>query len=557
MKRAQLILALLLGIPPLSHGETARAESERWAQQPLIMLKNQGTAQSTLSIRGATPTCSYLSINGHPLKDAWSGLYNTELPFSSRWLAFPATRALTAPASAHLETTRLDETISLYAGAGSPKRILGGGEATLQLTDSTSISPFFKGLSDQNTDRLDNDLNQYSGGVALQSREDDDQTELLIAHQEKEYGTRGFDGLPSGIHAESRRVDSMALFSKLHGDPQESFWRISADARQVEQTDQLPSLGFRHRARTRSAGLVAAGQTIEIQQLSLYAQAAVAHEQLDADVQTDRRTRANLLLLPQYTRDRFTCSAGLDSTFYSNHSADWLPRASINFFLNDNSILFADYRETSSQPSFRDLYYNDPYRTGKTNLKPIHTRKAEIGFRQFISASIDWHAALFYRHQKNSSDWTRQTAADPLWSVTDLGSLDAIGFETALNMRPSDTLTLNLFYQWMDQEDAPVYAGLYTLDYAQHLFNLTLLWSMTSELQLIYRQGLRYQAENNHRSSSRFGPDGSIALTYSPRVAPRTTLSMALSNLWNSDFQQVPGAPAARTAFTTTLQVSW
>ena len=247
----------------------------------------------------------------------------------------------------------------------------------------------------------------------------------------------------------------------------------------------------------------------------------------------------------------------MNSVFQTDESAEWLPQAGIDFFATDNLKLYASYSETIQQPDYQTLYYTGPYRIGNENLQLQKVHNSEVGFHQFVSARFDWGASVFQRRQKHAMDWTKATSASTQWAATDLGTLDVLGIDAALNFRASDALTLQFYYQWVEKDDYEFYAGLYELDYPEHLLGFSGQWQVSREFLLFAVQNLRYQTDNNVRDDNDFGAEASLGLHYDPRFAKNVRLSFLVENLWGSDFQAVPGLKPRPASVFTGITVAW
>ena len=117
-------------------------------------------------------------------------------------------------------------------------------------------------------------------------------------------------------------------------------------------------------------------------------------------------------------------------------------------------------------------------------------------------------------------------------------------------------LELRAFYQWV-HKDNDVTGGLYETDYPEHLLNFSGHWKFTPEFLLFAAQTLRYQTDNNARTSSEFGADASLGLHWFPRFAHNTRLSFLVDNLWGTNFQAIPGLKPPERTVSTGITVVW
>ena len=280
---------------------------------------------------------------------------------------------------------------------------------------------------------------------------------------------------------------------------------------------------------------------MEIQNIALNLRGDLENEQVDGTANGDR-TRGSVLILPEARFEKITLKAGLNSVFQTSESAEFLPMAGIDWLATDNSTLYASYSETVQQPDFQTLESNPLLNMQKA-------QNAELGFRQFASVSLDWHAASFFRRLENASDWIGGTA-------TDLGTLDVAGLEAEIGFYPSEALELHAFYQWAHKDNSRT-DGLYELDYPEHLFNLSGHWNFLPNFQLFGAQTLRWQTQNQARTSSDFGANASLGIHWFPRFAHQIRCSFLIDNLWGTDFQSIPGLKPPPTTLSTEITASW
>ena len=505
--------------------DTRTIEHKLW-EDPVVLINSQGWAQHDLSIRGSGYTGAGISLNGLNLKSPYSAHFNAELPILGSLLSSPKTQTGIRNVSGHLVGTAAYNTVpqvaSLQAGAGI------GTKEHYQTTLSGhtgSVGGFLDWEKARQIDYDANDLGRIAGGAHAQHFHNDWQLDLIGAHQQKEFGTQGYYG---GGLADQRIDDSLIFLGAMRGDLDDIFLRASTAFRQMD-IDAADS---------RYAALALEGRTLEVQHVALNLRGDVENEYADGR----DRTRGSVMILPVARLERFKLSAGLNTTFQTAESTDFLPMAGVDWFATDNSTVYTTYSENIQQPDYYTLNYNPLLQQQKTH-------NSELGFRQFVSGSLDWQAAAFHRRQENASDWNGVTA-------TDLGTLNVVGLESELSYYPSANLDIRAFYQWVHKDNNAT-DRFYELDYPEHMFNFSGQWRFTPELQLFAAQILRYQTDNDVRTSNNFGANASVGLHYLPRFANNARLSLRMKNLWGSDFEPVPGLkPLGRTIFTE-ITVVW
>jgi len=508
---------------------------------PSILVNPQGLAQRDLSIRGSSYTGAGVSINGLNLKVPYSAHFNSELPILGGLLSDPTAKYGLGNAFGHLVGTAAYTTTpqEQYGQAGT-----GIGTREHYTANVSAFASGVGGFLDwEKARRIDHDANdydRYAGGAHLQHFVNDWQIDLIGAGQQKEFGAQGYYGIPATQYAEQTTEDALLFFGATRGELDDAYFRTSGAWRQFD--DEYQTTGFTSDVRSRFGAVALEGRTMEIQHIALNLRGDIENEQVDGTVGSHDRTRGSVLILPEARFEHFTVKAGLNSVFQTSESGEFLPMAGIDWFATDNSQVYAAYSETVQQPDFQTL-------ESESSLQQQKSQTTELGFRQFLSASLDWHAAAFHRRLENASDWIAGTA-------TDLGTLNVAGAESGISYSPSDDLKLRAFYQWIHKDNDRT-DGLYELDYPEHLLNLSAYWKFLNEFAVEFVQTTRYQTENDARTGSDFGAHASLGLHYLPRFANNVRLSFRVDNLWGSNFQAIPGLKPRPTTVSTGITVNW
>jgi len=161
-------------------------------------------------------------------------------------------------------------------------------------------------------------------------------------------------------------------------------------------------------------------------------------------------------------------------------------------------------------------------------------------------------AAAFARRDENLTDWTYNTGggfartANPidLW-VYGVEALGRYGWTTG---------SLSLGYAWLEKDEdygsTDVDASFYALNYPEHRVTLTLDWNPLAWLGFRTDTEWRKQRENLLRESGDTAWLTDAAFRFSTERLPGAELWVGVWNLWDEDFQEVPGVPReGRTLF--------
>lgn len=530
---------------PLLLALLATAPAEEASILPLsVEITAEGLAREILSYRGSAPAGTGVSLNGLTVRVPWSTVHHAELPLPTNWFVEPTLKTgldnwtshpiaaialQSAEQSDHLRTSALLGTQEHYTANLSAAH---AGAAVFAAWEKA-----------RRIDHAANGLDQQTGSIAFQHFVNDWQIDLLAGHAHREYGVQGYRGAPPAQYAEAQTADTLLLFSAIKGELDYAFLRTGIALREFEDRLLVPAIATDQTVRSRYATIALEGRTLEVQHLALNLRADLEHERADGDLRAnDHRTRAAIHLSPEARFDRFTLRAGLATVLLSNEATELLPEAGIGLRLGDNSTLFATGSAGVRQPDYEtlDALPNQP-------LQKV--RNSEICFHQFASASLDWRAAVFHRRIENATDQIGGTSVD-------LGHLEVSGIDASIHYRPSDRLVLQMYYQWLHKENAPL-GGLYETDFPEHLLAFAGTWHSSDRWSVALRQQLRLQTDNPARSGPNFGADATLGLHYRPRSAKNVRLSFLVENLFGSNFQPFPGLKPRPTSFSTSLHIAW
>ena len=512
---------------------------------PQVLVNSQGLARHDLSIQGGSYAGSGMSINGLRLKSPYSAHLNAELPILGNLLAAPTIGTGLDNVSGHLvgtanfNTQSFDQNQAAYAGAGNKEHYAAGTYGS-----SDMAGGFIDFENAREIDFQGNDLERFSGGVFLQIPHEEWTFDILTAGQSKEFGAEGyyFNGVAGAADAEQQVDDNLLFAGATRGDLDDAYIRASALYRDIRNQYAAPSSLLFSDIYSKNAAVMIEGRTLEVQHIALNLRGDIEYDRVTGTITDNDRTRGSVLILPEARFERFTLKAGVNSVFQTSESADFLPMAGIDWFVSDNGRVFLSYSETEQQPDFQTLE-NNPL------LQQQQSKNTELGFKQFLSESCDWHIGTFFRTLENANDWVGGTA-------TDLGRLNISGLDTSISFYPSENLKLKAFYQWV-YKDNDLENGLYETDYPEHMLNLSAYWYFLDQFALQFSQTTRFQAENAVRTSNDFGALATLGLHYDPTFAQNVRLSFLVDNLWGSDFQSVPGLKPRPSTIFAGLALNW
>ncbi|MDD3276579.1 MAG: TonB-dependent receptor, partial [Kiritimatiellales bacterium] len=519
--------------------------------EPGVVLNSQGGSQNDLSIRGSSFSGTGLSLGGMTLRNPQTEHFNAELPLPAVMLSRPKVLTGLSNQGGHLTGTvgfdllPMSGKKQLEAGIGSDERNWQSALVQQMLTDTLGLGVFAGRESAEGVDYPDNDYNREYVGGHMQYREDDVQVDALIAHQKKEFGARGYYGVPDTRAANEKTEDNLIYLAARKGDLNNDYLRGGFSWHEFSDDYYIPSYPYENHHRSRISSAFFDGRTLEVNGFALGWRADVDEERIaSSGLGWHHRTHGGLSILPQWRGDRLKLTAGLRSEFFSEEDSYYLPQLGAEYILSDTLAAFASYTETVRLPSYTELNYNSPFSLGNMGLQPQTEKQVELGLKGVPSEFMDWKVAAFYRTTGNTIDWIKTTSTNS-WSAQNLGDVEVYGLEAQLGWYPAQNVEMNFSYTWIYKNKTPEdfgwYASRYALDYPEHLAQMSLLWRPFQSLEIGTVQALRVQTDNPVRTGSNFGADSSFVVRFTPPKADYATLSLLLNNAWDDNFQTFPG----------------
>ncbi len=210
--------------------------------------------------------------------------------------------------------------------------------------------------------------------------------------------------------------------------------------------------------------------------------------------------------------------------------------------------IYLDISEASQVPGYTAIASNPSgglFR-GNENLGRETSRNIEMGFLTQGERFV-FQGAVFVRDDEDLVDWTftegvfgrRANHVDI--ETTGLELLGELSFD-----RGRVVAGYTLLSKSEDYGDALVDASFYALNFARHRLTLALIYQWMPGLEIRSDNEVRLQEKNALRSN---GVDdtviSSLGLFYFPESVEGLEFSLAVENLWDSNFEEIPSVPAS------------
>ena len=191
-------------------------------------------------------------------------------------------------------------------------------------------------------------------------------------------------------------------------------------------------------------------------------------------------------------------------------------------------------------------------------LKREVSKNLEIG-ASFDDQSWKFDTALFYRWDNELTDWTYSFDSTSARSANPV-DIETLGVEF-IAIKRFDNADVVASYTYLDKSEDygidGVDASFYALNYPPHRATLGMVWFATDTVEVRIDNEWRKQETNALRNGSDSAFFSHATLTYSPAQIEGLNLVLAVDNLWNERFEEIPGTPGRGEQYSATLTYFW
>lgn len=270
------------------------------------------------------------------------------------------------------------------------------------------------------------------------------------------------------------------------------------------------------------------------------------------------RSYTKLTILPEYQLKknssetiRFRFGGSYDTAKYADSEVSFI--SDIKWqkeHSNGNSEChYFSYSEASQLPGY--VAIGDP-KSGdgnneyfeKSNLQRETSKTFELG-TIVNRENLKFEYTLFYRIDDNLVDWTYKKNSEYARSATGV-DLDTYGIEFIASKQWENIeaiISYNLINKNEDYGSNDISGSFYALNYAKQRITLGTIWSPNETVKVCIDNEWRDQKENSLRNSDNEAFFTHISVSIFPPKHPGLELFTAIDNLWNEDFEDVPGTP--------------
>jgi vitamin B12 transporter len=544
--------------------------------EPLVDVqgRNLAEAQADISIRGGIFENTGFSLGAVTVSDPQTGHYLTEIPLAPAMLGAPAVvtgadHALgtsnSTVAGVRYGWRPIQDAGFIAAGAGDfgySRTEAYAGQSGLAKLGNASLGADLSWVSSSSDGAIPNGEHNFSRAAGrVQLRGAASQTDLAVGYQEKFFG---WPNLYTPFNSNETENLQTLLVAANHraefggGNYLEAgaFHRRNKDDYAFNRFSPLGTVHpFQHTTWISGA---AVGCRVQRGDLQWNFRAELSADELKSTSLTfgppGTRTLYKVGVVPARTWKTSDGSYGvkLGATLEgSNHDESaGSPVFEVARDWNAGTVrrLTFSYAGSTQLPSYTALKSNAAAGLFRGNpaLGRARSQDVEAGADWVLG---DWHgqAAVFARRDVGLTDWTFRSgvtarSANPV-------DIDTAGAElVAMHSWSCVDLVLGgtVLGKSSDYRVAVVDASFYALNFARTRLTAALTVHLTKDLELRADNEYRHQAANPLRTLG--GNDAmlsTLALTWRPADRGGLEFTAAIDNLWQDNFQDVPGVPAA------------
>ncbi|TKB46940.1 TonB-dependent receptor plug domain-containing protein [Thalassotalea mangrovi] len=174
---------------------------------------------------------------------------------------------------------------------------------------------------------------------------------------------------------------------------------------------------------------------------------------------------------------------------------------------------------------------------------------------------LDWRldSAIFYRWDNELTDWTYSFDSTSARTANQV-DIETLGLEF-IAIKSLDSVTLVASYTFLDKSEnylgENIDASFYALNYPPHRVTLGATWSPSETVEIRIDNEWRKQEDNALRKGDDSALFTHLTLTYAPAQFDALDIVLAVDNLWDESFEEIPGTPGRGDQFSATVNYHW
>ncbi|MDQ8186408.1 TonB-dependent receptor [Pelagicoccus sp. SDUM812002] len=546
-----------------------------------LQVRNIAEAQGDVSIRGGIFENTGFRVGAATLVDPQTGHYFAEIPVAPEMLEGPSLLVAGDNAFAGFNSTvgTVDYSWAEISQQGSAAVGFGDNsmnyqrlhQATLLSVDQSVVwgaeVETSRSESSGSIENGDHNFIRYSG--RLQRVGEYTQTDFFAGYQSKYIAWPELYAAPYGSNESDEVRTSLFLFNHSQNYGPESSWEATVYHRRhhdhyLFNRDSISDRSFVHQTEVSAAALNGAQAMSDIFKVNYMIQLTTDEiESTTLENNFTSRDYAKISLLPEFLLSekgerRVSLRAGLSYDDTSRDVSEVSPMADVTW-TNGDDTYYLSFSQASQVSGYTavggatgGLFASNP------NLKREVSRNVEVGATVKRS---DWSvkAAAFLREDADLVDWTYSFGATSARSAKNV-DIDTYGLEVIGSKRFGQLELLasaTILDKHEDYGDPSVDASFYALNFAKLRLTAAAVWRATEQIQIRVDNEYRDQADNLLREGRDTALFTHCGVYYAIPEIDGLELNASIENLWEDDFQEIPGTPGRGRQLSVGARYSW
>jgi len=553
-----------------------------------LQSRNMAEAQADVTIRGGIFENTGFTVGSAALLDPQTGHYVAEIPIAQEMLtnadiltgvdnALLGVNSSVGTVSRSWKAIETSGSASLGAGTNNfnLQRIHSAVSVPVGNTKDWSLGfegEYSRSESDGTIENGDHDFERVSGRIQLAGASS--QTDLFFGTQEKFFG---WPNLYTPFNVNETEDIKTKLFILNHKQyyAQDSTFELSTyyrrnDDHYVYSRENPSAFEAFHETEVKSIAL--SGRHAQTDSFALNYSTQFISDHIESTTLENNFTSRDyykISVLPEYLMElnddqqlTFRLGAAFDDTNRDESDVSLLGDIALNTIKADGSsqTIYLSYAEASQVAGYTAIGGSDSGGLFRSNynLGRETTKNLELG----LALNQDtWRldSAIFYRQDIDLTDWTYRLDSTSARSANAV-DIDTLGIEL-LAMKHFETADIITSYTFLNKSEdygtADIDASFYALNYPDHRVTLGVIWRPINIVEIRIDNEWRKQEENTLRNGDDNALFTHLTLKFSPEQLKGLDIIMAVDNLWNESFEEVPGTPGRGDQYTISTTYSW
>lgn len=536
-------------------------EALPWAGLDAQPRSLKGGIQADLSLRGSTQQGVLVLLDGQRINDPQTGHHNCDLPFTGEDIEridviMGGGTSIFGPdavgGAVNFRIKRPEEKKRVYKSSIGQFK---SHSSLLSITERKNDLGIRASVENEESEGFytDMEFKKFTAALSAGLNGEEEDFYFNAGYQQKEFGA--YDFYTPGNGYLSKEWTRTFLFSSACDLYRQSvtvsprfLWRRHWDKFMLDKTQVRSSYLNHHRTDIFGPGLYFRKETAFLGEVGLgleYCREAVVSSNL-GDHSRDNHSF--------FVDQRIDLSPKLSGGWlfrrddFNGQPGEYTGSVGARYVFNEAASLFCDFSRNVREPSFTEIYYNDPATRGNEGL----SAEKAIGVQAGCACQKENMAArtvIFLRKEKDFIDWVKYLPHQEFWRAENITAARVLGIEQSLDMNLDKYCSVKFYYSYVDKHiDDKGCFYKYGFHYARHLASAAIFLDSLS-----WRPCIFLQYKKKPQRAAWFLTDVYLR----KRINSRSIVFCKVSNVFNVEYQEIEGIPQPGRWVSAGLRVEW